>query len=147
MKDAGFPDINTFGALMRYAITLEDYCAQMYERAAGADALGEIKEQLAELQAKHKKRKAKLEEALRLKLNEVTIEPVTSLRKEDYLVEVGDIAAKGLDEAKALMGQVEESSKKFYTDSAEYSEAIAREVMRIFERMAKDNTKFVKKLE
>jgi len=141
MKEAGFPDINTFGALMRFAITLEDYSAQQYAKAAQAGGSEQMKEALGELQAKHEKRRLRLEEAFRLKLNEVTIEPVTTLNKLDYLVEVGDITSKSMDEAKALLKKVEETSAKFYTDSAAYSEPIAREVMRLFQRMAKENGK------
>ncbi len=204
MKDAGFPEIKTFGALMRFAITLEEYCESTYARVAetgGPDAMKQALNELEKihqnvggarrllplfgelwvphiiggnlcfrqdsaedcifrqdfgerrkvytflcLKEKHAKRKARLEEALRLKLNEVTIEPVSSLNRDEYLVEIGDITRKSMDEAKGLMRKLEEKSQKFYTDSAAYSEPIAREVMRLFQRMAKENGKYLSKL-
>jgi hypothetical protein len=146
MKNAGFPEINTFGAMMRFAITLEDFCTKAYASAAEAGGPDEMKQALGELRDKHAKRKIRMEETLRLKLNEVTIEPVSSLNREDYLVEVGDITSKSMDEGKALMRQMEETSIKFYNDCAAYSEPIAREVTRIFQRMAKDNGKYLSRL-
>ena len=146
MKSANFPEINTFGAMMRFAITLEDYCTEMYETAAVVEPFGVMKDAFEELQRQHAKRKGRLEEALRLKLNEVTIEPVSSLKKDDYLIDIGDIKDKSLDEVKELFQKLEEVSAKFYTHSADYSEATAREIMRLFQRMAKDNNKHLKKL-
>ncbi len=141
MKNSNFPQINTFGSMMRYAITLEEFMIESYSKATLHPEFRDKKDIFQNLHKKHQKNKKRLENALRLKLNEITIEPVTSLKGDDYLLEIGDITAEELIDTIDTFKKLEETCSGFYKDSADYSLVIAREISRLFSRFAKDNSK------
>ena len=76
--------LNTFGAIMTFAIELERRLADYYG-SAGAAALAKAAD----------KRRKKLERARRENVVEITLEPIAGLDAADYALELGDDSAAG----------------------------------------------------
>ncbi len=75
------PQLNTLGALMRFAISLETETADRYaEWATAADASASF----SELATEHNLRVERLTRLLREQLNEMILEPISGLSVADY---------------------------------------------------------------
>ncbi len=136
-----FPEMNTFSSVIRFGLTFEEAAQQFY--AGAAELAPDQAELLNSLAESHQKRYALLEETRQQKLNEMILEPVSGVEREDYLPDVeladkAELAAK----AKAL----EELGAKFYDDLAVVAKELSREASRVYARMAKENGKLLKKL-
>ncbi|OGO18123.1 MAG: hypothetical protein A2Z14_13395 [Chloroflexi bacterium RBG_16_48_8] len=132
-------DLATFGAILSYAMDLEQRAADFY--AAGAKVL--LEDLFGDLERGSKKRFARMERTRREGVAEMILEPITGLNGEDYRIALSadvDIPVL-LEQAIAL----EETAQRFYQDAAE--KIPIREVVRIFQRMAEENTKRKDRLE
>ncbi|MEW5759465.1 MAG: hypothetical protein AB1779_01710 [Candidatus Thermoplasmatota archaeon] len=109
-------ELTTFGAVMKFAIELEETCIKNYEA------------QNKLLYEKHKKRKSLLEKIRRERLNEILLEPITGLNANDY--EIKNIS------------EMEEKIGKFYADLSKIARAFSPEVSRIFEKLSAENISF-----
>jgi hypothetical protein len=75
------PELNTVGALMRFAVSLEEEAADRYtEWSAAARAPAS----LSELALEHRTRAERLTRMLREQLNEMILEPISGLSVADY---------------------------------------------------------------
>ncbi len=75
--------LTTFGALIRFAASREEDAACRCERWA-ADAGQRDTASLSALAAAHRRRAAQLHRVVQEQLNEMTLEPISGLRAEDY---------------------------------------------------------------
>jgi rubrerythrin len=131
-------ELGTFGAIVSFAIGLEDRATAFYDAAAQATQ----SETLGELARGSHKRLDRLTRARQELVAEMILESITGLTEESYAVELDSTA----DEA-SLMGQarnLEETSMRFYQDAAD--KLPIREVVRLFTRMAQENEKRLAKL-
>ncbi len=126
-------ELGTFGAVLKFALELEERAATFYE--AGAE--GGLAEVFGDLARGSRKRVRRLEQARRELVNEMILESITELDEEEYRVEldVGAEEPERLRQARAL----EETAARFYRDAA--SRMPIREVVRLFERLARENDK------
>ena len=126
-------ELGTFGAVLKLALELEERAATFYE----AGARGGLAEVFGDLARGSRKRVRRLEQARRELVNEMILESITGLDEEEYRVEldVGAEEPERLRQARAL----EETAARFYRDAA--SRMPIREVVRLFERLARENDK------
>lgn len=111
--------LNTFGAIMTFAIDLETRLRDYYQsvgdatRAAAAD-----------------KRRANLERVRRENVTEIKLEPIEGLDEANYALNLADTSAAGQQ-------AVEQIAAQFYTDTA--PKLNVREAQRALERCAKQH--------
>lgn len=77
-------DLNTFGAICRFAITLEAQAAAHFEEAALAAVEPATREAMAALARAHRKRQRLVEQIRQQNVTEMILEPVYGLREEDW---------------------------------------------------------------
>jgi hypothetical protein len=84
------PNLNTLGALMRFAISLE---AETADRYAEWSAAAEAPASFSELAREHSTRAERLTRLLREQLNEMILEPIPALSASDYEAPASDARA------------------------------------------------------
>jgi hypothetical protein len=141
-----FPELNTIGALFRFAGVLEQAAIAVLERAAEASEASAA-DGLRRMAAKHRQRAEELDRARREKLNETVLEPLMDMPRDPYVPDVPDELA-GLDSAAltAIARDVEGRSELFYRDAADKAGAVLAEVKRLFARYQKEAAKNVASL-
>lgn len=107
-------NLNTFGAILSFAIELEDTLQRYYQQAASVVA-GDSSEVFDNFARKSGKRKQRLVGIRQENITEMVLEPITGLNDEDYALTIGNPAtsAEALTEAIRL----EERVERFYSDS------------------------------
>ncbi len=130
--------LGTFGAIVYFAIDLEKRAAEFYESAAR----GNLAATFGELARDSRKRQDRLERARQELVAEMILESITGLDDEDYNVTLDP----GADEADLLAQarNLERTAARFYEDAA--GKMPIREVVRLFERMLRENEKRQAKL-
>jgi len=131
-------ELGTFGAIVSYAIELEEQAAVFYEGVTG----GSFAETFAELAKGSRKRLDRLQRARQELIAEMILEPITGLNALDY----GVTLDSGTDEAglRSQARALEETSARFYRDAA--AKMPIKEVVRLFERLLGENEKRLAKL-
>lgn len=136
-----FPELNTIGALFRFAGVLEQVAIAVLERAADASDASKA-EGLRRMATKHRQRAEELDRARREKLNETVLEPLMDMPRAPYVPAVpGDLATLDAAAATALARDVEQRSARFYGDAADKAGAVLAEVKRLFVRYQKEAAK------
>ena len=132
-------ELGTFGAILRFAMDLEQQAADFYEGAAG----GELEEVFGELARGSRKRLKRLERARREMVVEMVLESITGLDGDVYGVDLDS----EVDEAGLLRQarRLEETSTRFYKDAAD--KMPIREVVRLFQRLVRENEQREAKLD
>lgn len=115
--------LNTFGAILTYAIELESQINEYYtgignaERASDAD-----------------KRRSKLERVRRENVLEITLEPIEGLDEANYALNFDDTSDAG-------QSAIETTAKQFYEDVAPAINV--RQAQRALERCGKEHAALV----
>ena len=123
--------LGTFGAIMGFAMSIEDRSAAFFEQAARA----EMAATFALLARESSRRRKRLERARRELVSEMILESITGLNGDDYRVTVDPGTADGEVLRQALA--MEETAARYYRDAA--AKMPIREVVRLFERLAQEN--------
>ncbi len=132
--DVVFPELTSFGTVLKYALALE---ARLAELAEGARALpgGErFADVLAGAARDHAKRGAQLEQLRRERLNEVVLQPVSGMDGTAYLPPTALPA--GAAEAAGAFAAAERQAARFYDDAAEVAQNVLSGVERTFRKLA-----------
>jgi hypothetical protein len=132
-------DLATFGAILTFALELEQRAQEFYK----AGARDRLEEAFAALSQGSKKRADRIERTRREGVAEMILEPITGLHSEDYQVRL-DAQAEAGERLEQALG-LETVCAHFYRDSSE--KMPVREVARTFQRMAKENQIRVRELE
>lgn len=111
--------LNTFGAILSYAIELEGRLAAYYTAAGSADRAAEAD-----------KRRKNLERVRRENITEIKLEPIEGLHEDNYALNLSDTSAAG-------MQAVENTAAQFYSDVA--PKINVREAQRALERTGKQH--------
>lgn len=109
--------LNSFGAILTYAIELEGRLRDYYQAAGNAERVRDAE-----------KRKTNLERVRRENVTEIKLEPIDGLHEADYALTLSDTSASG-------QSAVEATAARFYADVA--PKINVREVQRALERCAK----------
>lgn len=128
--------LGTFGAIMGFAMQMEEQTASFYKTTAH-DHPGEL---FTELARRARKRVTRLERARREGVAEMILEPITGLDGDDYTVVLNPDTAPA-EQALAL----EKASARFYREAA--NKMPIREIVRLFKRMANESDQSCKQLE
>ena len=113
--------LNTFGAIMTYAIELEARLAAYYQ-LAGEASLAKAAD----------KRRKKLERTRRENVVEITLEPIAGLDAADYALDLDDRTAAG-------QAAAAETAMRFYADVA--PKINVRAAQRSLERCGKEHAR------
>jgi len=110
--------LNTFGAILTYAIEQEARLADYYKKASNAEQAGAAD-----------KRRSKLERARSLYVLEITLEPIEGLDEANYALNLNDTSAAG---QKAVAA----TAARFYSEVA--PRINVRDAQRILEKCGKE---------
>ncbi len=110
--------LNTFGAILTYAIEQEARLSDYYKKAGKADQA-----------IAADKRRAKLERARSLYVLEITLEPIEGLDESNYALDLNDTSATG---QKAVAA----TAARFYSEVA--PSINVRDAQRILEKCGKE---------
>jgi hypothetical protein len=133
---SSFPEITTFGSLIRFALELEKVATSLYEGSSKTYPNVAALPLLADL---HRKRSQLLEHTRQQKLNEMILEPIYDLNGNNYAVDVNGNSASALKELIKTAEIIEDKSARFYSDSARLAKSLLAESCRIFQKLAKEN--------
>jgi len=110
--------LNTFGAILTYAIEQESRLAEYYKKAGNADQANAAD-----------KRRSKLERARSLYVLEITLEPIEGLDEANYAMNLDDTSAVG---QKAVAA----TAARFYSEVA--PSINVRDAQRTLEKCGKE---------
>lgn len=111
--------LNTFGAIMTFAIEMETQIRDYYQSAGEATRAADAD-----------KRRLNFERVRRENVTEIKLEPIDGLSETDYALNLSDTSAAG-------QKAVEATAARFYTDTA--PKINVREAQRALERAAKQH--------
>jgi hypothetical protein len=112
-------ELNTFGAVMTFAIELETRLRDFYQKAGSVERA-----------ADSEKRRITLERVRRENVTEIKLEPITDLFDADYAINVDDVSEANQKVAAGIAAQ-------FYADAA--PKLNVREAQRALERAGKQH--------
>jgi rubrerythrin len=123
--------LGTFGAILGFALEMEEQAAQFYE----ASARGELEQLFRQLMRGSRKRFTRLERARREGVSEMILESITGFDGDAYQVELDPEASKVGRQRQAIA--LEETTQRYYQDAAEKMPIL--EIVRLFHRLTKEN--------
>ncbi len=147
MVECDFPECNTFGSAIRFALELEKGAAGVYEDLSKEPHAASAAEMFKALAAAHKKRGELLEFTRQQKLNEMILEPIQDIRREDYLIDTRTPKGVDVKGAAKFAAQIEAQSAKFYLDAARIAKNLMAEAARIMDKLGKESLANKAKLE
>jgi rubrerythrin len=147
MVECEFPECTTFGSVIRFSLELEKGAAGVYEELAAKPEMSSVAETFRTLSESHKKRGVLLENTRREKLNEMILEPIQDIVRENYLIDTKIPAGLDPKGAAQFAAKIEGTSAKFYTDSSKIAKTLLSEAARIMDRLSKENSANKAKLE
>jgi rubrerythrin len=127
-------ELNTFGALLKFALELEEAAARFYEKAAKAARDEAPRSGLAARAESARKNRQRLERVRREQVNEMLLESIEGLRESDYRAGGDASAAAADDDLTASAAELEAACERFYRDAAE--RLSIPEVVRSFQGLA-----------
>jgi rubrerythrin len=130
--------LGTFGAILSFAIDLENKAAGFYDEAAKVVD----KDLFLKLHRSANKRAKRLERTRREGVTEMILESITGLDSDDYTVKLN--VGTEPSELYKLATTIEENRDRFYTDAA--GKIPIQEVVRVLTRMAKENQKQISEI-
>ncbi len=134
-----FPECTTFGAVIRFALELEKGAAGVYEELAKEPKAASAAETFMALAAAHKKRGDLLTHTRQQKLNEMMLEPIQDIKRENYLIDTKIPAGADVKTGAKVAAKIEETSARFYADSARVAKSLLHEAARVMEKLGKEN--------
>jgi hypothetical protein len=115
--------LNTFGAILTYAIDLETRLRDYYHKAGNTERASASDD-----------RRSKLERVRRENVLEITLEPIEGLDEVDYTLNLNDTSPAGQQ-------TIEDIAARFYNDVA--PKINVREARRALERCGKQHAELV----
>jgi len=129
--------LNTFGAVLRYAIEMEERAAQFYSGAAAAAKDSQVTGFLRDLAVVRARRAQQVTRIRRENVAEMILEPVANMDGRSYARNL-DLSGDASDSERLRMASLlEEDAQRFYLDAGQRL-SIA-EVSRALSRLAKEN--------
>lgn len=125
-------ELGTFGAILGFALELEKQAALFYEQGAKSEHITSIFNELAQ---GSRKRVERLERARREGVAEMILEAISGLKSEDYTLSLNPYA--DLPTLVRQAQEIETTCARYYQEASQ--KLPIREVMRLFQRLAKEN--------
>ena len=131
-------ELGTLGAILKFALELEEKAQEFYQEAARRVSQPRLRELFQEYARRGRKRRQLLERTRRENTAEMILEPITGFFSEDYepdcTLPEGISSAEVLEKARAL----EEKTARFYEVAA--GKVGITEVTRAFRKLGRENT-------
>ena len=133
-----FPELTSFGTVILFAQNLESRAAAVAAAALeqGGGVIGDTLKKAGRL---HGKRGKRLELLRRERLNEVVLQPVAGLEREEYIPPSDAAGVAGL----ALL---EDCAARFYRDALKEAADVLGGLERTFERFARESEELAARL-
>jgi rubrerythrin len=132
-------ELSTFGAVLAFAIEMEERSARFYREAAERKGCEAICGALQELAKQSAARRDLLVRTRQEQVTEMVLEPITGLRREDYETQASVASASGLADVIAEAVALEQVAQRFYSEVAEKGRYLLAGVARSFTRLAREN--------
>jgi rubrerythrin len=139
MVECDFPECNTFGSVIRFALELEKGASGVYEELAKEPHAAPAAEMFIALAIAHRKRGELLEFTRQQKLNEMILEPIQDLNGKDYLIDTRTPKGVDVKAAARFAGRIEETSARFYLDAAKIAKMLMAEAARVMDKLGKES--------
>jgi len=133
-------ELNTFGALLKFALDLEAALARFYSEAQAAATGESLQGIFVELASAGERNRKRLEQVRRQQVNEMLLESMQGLHADDYRV---DLDAGGSELPRTAI-HAEIRLERFYRDAA--ARLSLPEVARSFRRLAEAHAQSERKL-
>ncbi len=144
-------DIATFGALLRFAMELEEEHLTTYQEAAKKTNKAKSKETFLELAQQNKKNQTQIEKLylqnIRSDMDIGVQEPIPGLNRSDYLQENESPSGANDTDFLKLATNLEERAQKFYLDSVLQLKTRWPAVARSIDKLAREKIERKAKLE
>ena len=119
---------------------------KFYEDVAQNQKCSEAMEAFLAFAKENKRRKELLERVRRENITEMILEPITDLKRSDYLIEVKLDQDTSYLAILGLAMEMEERAHRFYRESARKAKYLLAEVSRTFEKIARERANHELKL-
>ena len=126
--------LNTFGAILTFAVDLEDAMQRFYDQAKGV-ADGDLAETFEDYARKSAKRKQRLISVRQDNITEMVLEPISGLNAVDYEPVHGTPSSVPDALEKAI--ELESRAERFYKDAG--PKLNVTEPRRAFQKLAQEN--------
>lgn len=137
-------DIATFGALLRFAMELEEQCLTAYQETSENADETRIKETFRNLAEQNKKSRLQLERLYQDNIfSDMDVgvqEPIPGLNRSDYLDENGALSDASSSHLLTMAIHLEERAQKFYLDAALQCKAQRPSVTRTLDKLASEKS-------
>jgi hypothetical protein len=139
---ADFPELNSFGTLLRFAIALEEAAAEFAGIAAEREICAAWRNDLSACSRRHAKRGRQLERLRRERLNEVVLQAITGMERERYLPTFDLPEDADARQTLTAVAAVEERAASFYTDGGRIAADVLMGVDKTFRKLAHESGEF-----
>jgi hypothetical protein len=133
-----FPELTSFGTLMKFALALEQATKELAQTAASSDTCSPWTEQLERSAKKHGKRYQELERMRRERLNEVVLQPISGMDRAAYVLPTS-LPATSAHDIIAIVTEAEQVAARFYDDAAVIASNVLSGLDKTFKRLAREN--------
>jgi rubrerythrin len=134
--------LNTFGAILTFAIDLEGAMEKFYEGAVVVAGNTDTTELFENYARKSGKRKQRLTAVRQDNVTEMVLEPISGLNQADYEPVVNATTDRASALAEAI--RLEERAERFYQDAG--PKLNVTEPRRAFQKLAQENTERLSEL-
>ena len=128
--------LNTFGAILTFAIDLEGTLQVFYEAASKLDGTASSAEAFQNYARQSAKRKQQLIATRQDNVTEMVLEPISGLNQIDYEAQVKQPSS--VDKVLAEAIDIETRAERFYTDAG--PKLNVTEPRRVFQKLARQNS-------
>lgn len=132
-----YPEITSFGTLLKFALALEAGIAELATRAAAREDCRAWEEPLQRSARKHARRAVQLERLRRERLNEVVLQQVAGISGATYLP-ARELPADPTA-ALAAVAAAEERAAAFYADAARVAHRVLGGLERSFTKLGSES--------
>ena len=136
-------DLGTFGAIMKFALEIENNVIDFYEKASGKVTDPNLKELLGNLVSRGQKRVQTLERVRRENVTEMILEPIEGLDSDSF--EIKTDLPQDTDSTKKAGIEIEKILLEFYNAAAAKIDFLP-EAAYAFELLAEKNEATIKQL-
>ncbi len=137
------PELTNFGSLLRHALDLEASTASFYDAASRVVTRSDAVSLLRELAKQHADRRLVLERTRQQKLNEMVLEPISTLDGSRYAF---DPAVPDASRVGGKARELEALAARFYRDSLDVAKSLLTEAARTFRKLAEENDRNLSRL-
>jgi hypothetical protein len=132
-------ELTTFGAIMKFAMDLEEQLAGVLERTGANEGLRPFRKLADQMVSECKKNAKIIERTRREGINEVILHPIMGLDSDTYSPQDRPPEQAGAGEFGEYLIDTVDKINRFYTDAA--SKIANPEAMRVFKRLAAQRLK------